>query len=247
MKQHIPSVIITGASGGIGQALSERFARGGYRLFLQGLRHMDTLKRLSEDLSQKYSVPIHILQSDVADYASVTHMFEQILLEDPQPDVLINNAGIAHFALLQDMRESDWDLVMDTNAKSVFACCRHILPGMLSRHSGTIVNISSMWGSAGSSMEAVYSASKGAINAFTRALGKEVAPSGIRVNAIACGVIDTPMNHCLSPQDRLALAEDIPMGRFGTPQEVADLAWYLCSPESSYITAQVLPLDGAYL
>ncbi|MBQ7915439.1 MAG: 3-oxoacyl-ACP reductase FabG [Firmicutes bacterium] len=247
MKDQIPSVIITGASGGIGKKITERFARGGYRLFLQGNRHMEDLHTLASTFKNTYHVPIHILQADVSDYASVDKMFQQILAEDPAPDVLVNNAGIAFFSLLQDMSEADWDLVMNTNVKSVFACCKAVLPSMIARQRGSIINISSMWGNVGSSMEVAYSASKGAINAFTRALGKEVAPSGIRINAIACGVIDTPMNHCLSPEDRQALAEEIPAGRFGRPEEVADLTWFLAGPESSYMNAQVLTLDGAYL
>ena len=247
MRNQLYSAIITGASGGIGKKTAERFARGGYRLFLQGHKHMDELTLLANTLQATYNVPVHILQADVADYTSVQQMFQQIFQEDNAPDVLINNAGIAFFSLLQDMDEADWDRVMDTNVKSVFSCCKAVLPSMIAQHRGSIINISSMWGNVGSSMEVAYSASKGAINAFTRALGKEVAPSGIRVNAIACGVIDTPMNHCLSPEDRQALADEIPAGRFGRPDEVADLVWYLASEQSSYMNAQVLTLDGAYL
>lgn len=242
-----PSAIITGASGGIGQALARRFASGGYRLFLQGYKQMDRLQSLARKLQEQYHTSVHTFSCDISDYSSVSAMFHEILQSDSYPEVLVNNAGIAHFALLQDMEEADWDRVMNTNAKSVFSCCKNILPAMLHQHRGSIINISSMWGCTGSSMEAAYSASKGAVNALTRALGKELAPSGIRVNAIACGVIDTPMNDCLAPEDRQALAEEIPMQRFGRPEEVADLAWYLAGPDSSYLTAQVLPLDGAYM
>lgn len=248
MLDQIPSVIITGASGGIGRAVARRFAQEGFRLFLHGFQHMDFLNCLAAELSETYHVPVFAIQADLSDFASIERMFiNEIFPRDSQPDVLVNNAGIACFSLLQDMTEADWDRVMNTNVKSVFGCCRQVLPSMIRRREGCIVNISSMWGISGASMEAAYSASKGAVNALTRALGKETAPSGIRVNAIACGVIDTDMNRCLDSQERQALAEDIPMGRFGRPEEAADLVWYLASPASAYLTAQVIPLDGAYL
>ena len=226
LKDHISSVIITGASGGIGQALARRFAREGYRLFLHACRHMDLLQQQAQDLILKYGVPVFTLQADLSHYADLHQMFQTIL---------------------QDAQEADWDRVMNTNAKSVFGCCKEVLPSMLRRHEGSIINISSMWGCVGASMETLYSASKGAVNAFTRALGKEVAPSGIRVNAIACGVIDTPMNDVLNPEEKQSLAQDIPLGRFALPIEVADLAWYLAGSQSSYLTAQVISLDGGYL
>lgn len=247
LKDHISSVIITGASGGIGQALARRFAWEGYRLFLHACRHMDLLQQQAQDLILKYGVPVFTLQADLSHYADLHQMFQTILQEDPAPDCLINNAGISFFSLLQDAQEADWDRVMNTNAKSVFGCCKEVLPSMLRRHEGSIINISSMWGCVGASMETLYSASKGAVNAFTRALGKEVAPSGIRVNAIACGVIDTPMNDVLNPEEKQSLAQDIPLGRFALPIEVADLAWYLAGSQSSYLTAQVISLDGGYL
>ncbi|MBQ7064910.1 MAG: SDR family oxidoreductase [Firmicutes bacterium] len=247
LLSNIPSVIITGASGGIGRAMASRFAGEGYRLFLQGFRQMEALRAFADDLAARSKVPVHVLQADLADYPSVVRMFEEILAVDPAPDVLINNAGTACFGLLQDMSEADYDRVMDTNMKSVFACCRQVLPSMLHRHGGVILNISSIWGSAGSSAEVLYSASKGAVDAFTKALGKELAPSGIRVNAIVCGVIDTPMNDVLSSADKEALAEQIPLGRFGRPEEIADLAWYLSGPGSSYITGQLIRADGAFL
>lgn len=247
MKDHIPSVIITGASGGIGQALARRFAQEGYRLFLHACRHMDSLQHDARQLTLMYDVPVFTLQADLSQFSDLKRMFQTILQEDSAPDCLINNAGISYFSLLQDAQEADWDRVMNTNAKSVFGCCKEVLPSMLRRHGGCIINISSMWGCVGASMETLYSASKGAVNAFTRALGKEVAPSGIRVNAIACGVIDTPMNDVLDPAAKQNLAQEIPLSRFAHPAEVADLAWYLAGPQSSYLTAQVISLDGGYL
>ena len=247
MSGHIPTLILTGASGGIGRAIAEEYAKRGWRLFLQGFRHIDALRVLCEELSSRYGVTATALRADLSDPDAVNGMFSTILREEPSPDVLINCAGIAWFGLVQDMTDADYSRVMETNFGSVFRCCRAILPSMLHRHSGCILNISSMWGSAGSSTEAVYSASKGAIDAFTRALGKELAPSGIRVNAIACGVIDTPMNDILSDNDKAALADDIPLGRFGRPEEIARTAYFLTGPGSSYITGQIIRADGAYL
>ena len=246
LKDHISSVIITGASGGIGQALARRFAREGYRLFLHACRHMDLLQQQAQDLILKYGVPVFTLQADLSHYADLHQMFQTILQEDPAPDCLINNAGISFFSLLQDAQEADWDRVMNTNAKSVFGCCKEVLPSMLRRHEGSIINISSMWGCVGASMETLYSASKGAVNAFTRALGKEVAPSGIRVNAIACGAIDTDMNRFLEPEERDALLEEIPAGRMGTPEEAAQLVLQLAQ-SPSYLTGQIIRLDGGWI
>lgn len=245
MIDHIPSVIITGASGGIGGAVARRFAREGYRLFLHAFRHMDALEALAGEFPE---TPVVAMQADLSDFASIERMFAQhIFPVDPQPDVLVNNAGVACFSLLQDMTESEWDRVMNINLKAVFGCCHQVLPSMIGRRSGSIVNISSMWGVSGASMETAYSAAKGGLNALSRALGKELAPSGIRVNAVACGVIDTGMNRCLTPQEQTALADEIPMGRFGRPEEVADLVWYLAGSASAYLTGQVITLDGAYL
>ena len=154
MNYTTPSAIITGASGGIGQALAKRFASGGYRLFLQGYKQMDRLQSLARELQEQYHTSVHTFSCDISDYSSVRAMFHEILQSDSYPEVLVNNAGIAHFALLQDMEEADWDRVMNTNAKSVFSCCKNILPAMLHQHRGSIINISSMWGCTGSSMEA---------------------------------------------------------------------------------------------
>ena len=140
----------------------------------------------------------------------------------------------------------EWDRVINTNLRSAFLCSKQALPNMIRRQSGCIINISSMWGQRGASCEVAYSASKGGLNAFTKALAQEVAPCGIRVNAIACGAIDTDMNRFLSSEERAELEEGIGLGRFGTPQEVADLALYLASEKSTYLTGQVITLDGCF-
>ena len=163
----------------------------------------------------------------------------------PALDILVNNAGVAHIGLLQDMTDEEWRKVIDTNLSSVFYCCRQAIPGMLHRKKGKIINISSMWGNVGASCEVAYSASKGGINSFTKALAKELAPSNIQGNAIACGVIDTRMNACYSLEEREALSQDIPAGRFGQPEEAAALIYDLACGHD-YLTGQVITLDGGY-
>ena len=161
-------------------------------------------------------------------------------------DVLVNNAGISYIGLLTDMSPDDWQRIVNTNLTSVFNSCRLAVPGMVHEHSGTIINISSVWGCCGASCEVAYSATKGGINAFTQALAKELAPSNIQVNAVACGAIDTEMNAFLSEADRIALTDEIPSGRFGRPEEVAELVLDLAQ-KHSYLTGQIIRLDGGWI
>ena len=160
-------------------------------------------------------------------------------------DVLVNNAGMAHFGLLSDMTAAQWHEILAVNLDSCFYTCRAAIPLMLRRHQGRIINISSVWGTQGASMEVAYSASKGGMNAFTKALAKELAPSNIQVNAIACGIIDTAMNSTLSPEDLDALREEIPADRLGRPEEVAQLALSLAAAPA-YLTGQVITIDGGW-
>ena len=161
-------------------------------------------------------------------------------------DVLINNAGISYIGLLTDMSYEDWKTVVDTNLGGCFLTCRYAVPGMVSRKKGKIINISSVGGNVGASMEVAYSASKGGINAFTKALAKELGPSNIQVNAIACGIIDTDMNKCFDEEELEALVQEIPADRLGKPQEVAELALQLCEG-NEYLTGQIITLDGGWL
>ena len=173
-------------------------------------------------------------------------MVQDILDHFGRIDVLVNNAGIAHVGLFQDMTPGEWRNVLGTNLDSVYNCCHAVLPGMILRHSGRIINISSVWGVSGASCEVAYSASKGGMNALTRALAKELAPSGIAVNAIACGAIDTDMNSCFTDEEKADIAAEIPAGRFGRPEEVADLALSLAEG-TDYLTGQVINLDGGWI
>ena len=243
MKQKC--VLITGASRGIGKACARVFAKSGYHVFINSSRSVNDLLKLQEELTEEgYSCTA--VPGNVGDSADVTHIFAQIKLLGGGLDVLVNNAGISYVGLLTDMSDDDWNTILNTNLSSVFYCSRAAIPYMVSRKQGKIINISSMWGRVGASCEAAYSATKAGINGLTMALAKELAPSNIQVNAIACGVIDTVMNSCFSEEERQALAEEIPAGRFGNPEEVAELVLDLAK-KHDYMTGQVIGFDGGYI
>lgn len=161
-------------------------------------------------------------------------------------DVLVNNAGIAYIGVLQDMASADWNRIINTNLTSVFNCCKLAIPIMLQAGHGKIINISSVWGNTGASCEVAYSATKGGVNAFTKALAKELAPSNIQVNAVACGAIDTEMNQWIEEDDLIGLVEEIPTGRLGKAEEVADLVYHL-GYKNAYLTGQIIGLDGGWM
>lgn len=240
-----PTVLITGASRGIGQAIAIAFAKAGYQLVITCSKTEEDLLSLAELLRTHYAVKVFTSVGDIADYNYVTKLFQDVKNCFGTIDVLVNNAGISYIGLLTDMSIDDWNRIVNTNLTSVFSTCRHAIPDMVHRQSGKIINISSVWGNVGASCEVAYSACKGGMNAFTKALAKELAPSNIQVNAIACGCIDTHMNACFSDEDRQALAEEIPAGRFGTPKEVADLVLDLAAGHS-YLTGQIITLDGGW-
>ena len=236
------TALITGASRGIGRAIACAFASAGYDLFLTCLRSEEAIKQLCRDLSERCGVRAVPFCGDMGDFAAVQSLFSGIR----RLDVLVNNAGISHIGLLSDMSPGEWRRVMATNLDSCFYTCKLAVPLMVHEKRGKILNISSVWGSAGASMEAAYSASKGAVNSLTKALAKELAPSNIQVNAIACGVIDTDMNRCFSEEEMRALIEEIPADRLGGAEEVAALALQLAG-SPSYLTGQTIALDGGFL
>lgn len=243
MKQK--TILITGASHGIGKAIAARFAAEGFSLVLNCKNDIDILRDYAHKLESTCGAQVLAIPGDVSDHAFVCEMFAQAEEAFGTVDILVNNAGISQIGLLSDLSIDDWNRVIATNLTSVYSCCREAIPGMIRQKSGCIINISSVWGNAGASCEVAYSASKGGVNSFTKALAKELAPSNITVNAIACGVIDTRMNKCFDEEERAALESEIPMGRFGKPQEVAALAWQLaCSP--AYLTGQILTIDGGW-
>ncbi len=240
------TVLITGSSRGIGLAIAEAFCRSGDNIIMNCRKDIDEMNaqamRLREINRSVIAVP-----ADVSDYTEAKMLFETAGKEFGMPDILINNAGVAHYGLFTDMNPEEIAKIMNTNAGSVFNCTGLAVPSMVRKKSGVIINISSVWGIKGASCEAVYSASKGAVNAFTKAIAKELAPSGIRVNAIACGVTDTCMNDNLSEDEKLAIAEQIPVGRFAKPAEIAELAVFLASDGARYITGQISTIDGGYI
>ncbi len=240
------TVLITGASHGIGKAIAEKLAAGGMRLFLNCRSSKETMYDYATRLSETYRIPCTPLIYDVSDHAQVQTMFEEIHACGESIDILINNAGISHIGLLQDMSIEEWNRVLNTNLTSAFSCSKYAIPDMVSRKQGKIINISSMWGLSGASCEVAYSASKGGLNLFTQALAKELAPSNIQVNAIACGVIDTRMNACFDAEERAELENEIPAGRFADPSEVADFVQQLIDAPS-YLTGQIISFDGGYL
>ena len=237
--------LITGASRGIGEAIAHAFANAGYALALCCRNHMEDLEQLRDTLLEQYDIPVLIYRADVADSAAVNEMVASVHAQWGQIDVLVNNAGISMVGLLQDMTDEEWNRIVQTNLSSVFYTSRAVIPSMIGRKCGQIIQISSVWGKVGASCEVAYSATKGGVNAFTRALAKELAPSHICVNAIACGAIDTQMNGHLSAEEKADLAEEIPMG-FGTPEAVAEAVLRLTEmPE--YLTGQVISLDGGWI
>lgn len=243
MKQK--SVLITGASRGIGRACAIKFAQAGYHVFINSSRSVNDLLKLQEELTQA-GYTCTAVPGNVGESADVSYIFEQIKVLCGGLDVLVNNAGMSYVGLLTDMSDDDWNTILNTNLSSVFYCSRAAIPHMVSKKEGKIINISSMWGRVGASCEAAYSATKAGINGLTMALAKELAPSNIQVNAIACGVIDTVMNSCFSEEERQALADEIPAGRFGKAEEVAELVFDLAK-KHAYMTGQVIGFDGGYI
>ena len=240
-----PTALLTGASRGIGRAAALALAAGGYDLAICCTSNIEALSNVKKE-AEALGARCLALQADVADSAACAHMFQEIEKSLGSVDVLINNAGISWVGLLQDLSFEDWNRLIAVNLSGVFYCCKLAIPGMIRKKQGKIINISSVWGVCGASCEAAYSASKGGVNALTMALAKELAPSNIQVNAIACGAIDTDMNRFLAPEERQALLEEIPMGRMGTPEEAAQLILKLLE-SPAYLTGQIIRLDGGWI
>lgn len=238
-------ILITGATSGIGLETARLFASLGYHLAICGGHNIENLEYTRQELSA--SAPeVLAYFGDCGNPDFVESMVEDINQHFPRLDAVINNAAISHVGLLTDMSVLEWDTLIRTNLSSLFYICRLVVPGMVREQSGRIINISSMWGESGASCEVAYSASKGGVNSFTKALAKELAPSHIQVNALAFGTIDTRMNDCFTEEEKAALADDIPAGRFGTTKEAALMVQQLLEAPD-YLTGQVIRMDGGYL
>lgn len=239
------TVLVTGASRGIGKAIACEFAKAGYNLVITCKTNKDLLNETYEEVT-KYMVKCDCYMGDLSKEHVTLDLFSYLDKRNITIDILINNAGISYFGLLQDMKLEQWNEVINSNLTSVFLLSKSVIPSMVRMRYGKIINISSVWGLVGSSNEVAYSTSKGALNSFTKALAKELAPSNIQVNAIACGIIDTDMNKCLHEDDIKSLEDSIPIGRMGKTNEVANLALNLVQ-SSDYLTGQIIALDGGWI
>ena len=237
------TAVITGSSRGIGRAVALRFAREGCNVVINCAKSAEELRETLKDIEAMGARAVGI-QADVSAAGECERLVGAALESFGAIDILVNNAGRSFIGLLSDMKPDEIAAVVETNLLSAMYCSRLCVPGMVRRKRGVIINISSMWGIVGASCETVYSGAKGGLNAFTKALAKELGPSGVRVNAISCGVIKTGMNAFLSAEEASGLAEQIPLSRFGTGLEVAEAAAFLASDAAAYITGQILGVDG---
>ncbi|MBU3145717.1 elongation factor P 5-aminopentanone reductase [Clostridium sp. CF012] len=235
--------IVTGGSRGIGKGIAIELAKAGACVVINYKCNDEAAERTMKEISELGAYALKI-KGDVSDYEFSKHLIRTTVEKLGKIDILINNAGISKVGLFMDASPEEWDNILNVNLKGTINCSHSVVKEMIKQKSGVIINISSMWGNVGASCEVIYSASKGAINSFTKALAKELAPSNIRVNAIAPGVIDTEMNSWLSTEERESLASEIPMMKFGDVQDVGMLVTFLASENSKYITGQVITIDG---
>ncbi len=240
------TVLITGGAGGIGSEIARVFAAAGHKVAINYNKSDWAAQELVDEilLAGGKAKQYH---ADISVSREVNEMVVKVIEDFGGIDVLINNAAVAHQGLITDVTDAIYNKVMDVNVKGTFNVTRAVIPGMVNRKSGSIINISSMWGEVGASCEVVYSASKAAVLGFTKALAKEVGPSGIRVNCITPGVIDTPMNANHAPEVMEGLADETPLERIGKPEDVAKAALFLASNDASFITGQVIPVNGGFV
>ncbi|MCE5220670.1 MAG: SDR family oxidoreductase [Clostridium sp.] len=238
--------LITGASRGIGRAIAIEFAKQGASVIINYSSDDEGAKETLEEVKKVNGYGI-IIKGDISAYEKCNIIVEEALKIMGKIDILVNNAGISCIGLFMDVTEEEIQKIVSTNLFGTIYLTKHVLKDMISRKNGNIINISSMWGEVGASCEVLYSTTKGGLNLFTKALAKEIAPSNIRVNCIAPGVINTKMNSFLGEEEKISLEEEIPLGRFGNASEIGKIAVFLCSEDSSYITGQIIRADGGFI
>lgn len=241
------TALITGASRGIGREIALKFWQEGCRVALNYCHSADAALSLAEELNRLRPESALAVYADVSQKKDVLIMREQIEAAFGPVELLVNNAGIAQQKLFTDLTEEDWDRMFAVDVKGVFLCCQTFLPPMIHHKAGKIINIASMWGQVGASCEVHYSAAKGAVIALTKALAQELGPSHIQVNCVSPGLIATEMNGHLDPDTIDALVEETPLGVIGQPSDIANAAWFLASPQSDFITGQVLAPNGGMI
>ncbi len=240
-------VLITGSSRGIGKAIALEFAKKGAYVVINGIRNQEALEETLREL-KKYSEECSSFLCDVSQAEGVKKLMDFVLKKYGKIDILVNNAGISYYNLLTDTTIEDWNKVIHTNLSSAYLCSKYALQNMVQNKNGVIINVSSIWGNYGSSFEVAYSASKGGVNSFTKALAKEAAPSNIRINAIAPGLTNTDMGGEMNSEEMIAfLKEHSFMGQLIEPEEIAHLVLFLSSDQASYITGQVVEISGGYM
>lgn len=237
------TALITGGTKGIGKAVALEFLKRGYEVVLNYSHDEAAALAAQEEFNIQGYCPV-LLRADVSDEMQVRNMFREFFSIYERLDVLVNNAGVSKIKVIQDTTLADWNKIFDVNVKSMFLTCREVADKMIFAGGGSIINVASIWGEVGASCEVAYSASKGAVIAFTKALAKELAPSNVRVNCISPGVIDTDMNSHLSGEEMEELISNIPVGRLGLPEDVAEAALYLA--ECGYVTGEVLSVGGGF-
>lgn len=239
------TVLVTGSSRGIGAAICRKLNKN-YKIIINYNKSEKAALKLLDELRKENPFVIAV-KADVSKEDEVEKMFEIGESNFGHVDILINNAGISHFSLIQDTAFDKWKEILATNLDSVFLTSKRAVPKMLGNEDGIIINMSSIWGEAGASMESAYSASKGAINSFTKSLAKELAPMNIRVNAIACGIVDTDMmKNDFKPNELEKLKKEIGLNRFARPEEIADLVEFLISDKAKYITGEIVNINGGF-
>lgn len=243
----VKNVIITGGSRGIGAATAEVFAQNGFNVIICYKTSYEPAEALATRLGKYYGIGAISVKADVSVTEDVKRLFDIAIDSFGPVDVLVNNAGVSQIKLLNDVSDSEIDDVIGTDLTGVIKTCREAISYMIPEHKGSIVNVSSMWGISGASCESVYSAAKGGVITFTKALSKEVGPSGIRVNCVCPGAIDTDMNKCLDQATRDELADSTSLCRLGDASEVAEAIYFLASDKASYITGQTLTVDGGFI